>query len=1018
MYVRVPPRQGNAADEGHPDPFRVAVVCLLHEKLLRLFGRYEGVMSVLHREMLRAIFPPPEKKKEDGEHKETARGSGWEKAQRIVERPPYFVQAARVARKNDQLRAQIEIYTHKEDFIAREKVQREFAIKFTVNTWRWKCMAHLWDKWKLVTELTRTVLNTARSRFAERRLMRRFSAWRQWQLRCHVRRYKLFVEIIKPDHNVHDFPLEDPDDPVELDKYGRPKQPPTLLEKVTAFRQQDKGYQELMGEKEEVELSVKKIEQDTVSFAAELFACKPLIEQHLTEAEREQIFTRWSMLSSNAHFGTEHKELGKAVRDIRTSSNSAAEEARERSEKLGLLAAKTYGRRLVKTFRTAEEARRDAAAVNLQRAMRGWRSRSRYQVEIREHRKMLETAKTSGLVGPSSEHVQHLLFKLDFLDKEISLLRSKLQLCPGVEVLGDVRTQEPVDTLFAWVNYQLGCRGSTRRLQEWTVDLHDSEIFAALIDQLSMPEVFGAVATPISLLFTATSGKGKAANNADGGGGGAPPPPSPMGRPSMLKKIKEKTAQADRAALIAIHLAQWKDGHGNPGGVVLRPAHVFGQDGPIGDKAKLQFALARMFLLRAALPPVARTAVWIRCFEQLQLSLTQLRAQVEGIRGQRRGWCSVGAITRLSQVAQELEAELDVERKAAAEQQRLWQHAERQMDLFAQGLAMRKPSTSQLLEEAPAGSSAGEGEGAAGGGLDTPPSDGSVCGVHLHSKVREGMLRISEELWGTAAEQHDRELGRVASWVWSSQCMLFQVFRFYVSRSNLGAGAMGEDDWRRFVDDCQLPLPPGAAQQDKDKDKEKEQAQAQGQGPHKELARAVFEHFKPQEGAKPGRNRTTNPAEDYALTFFEFTLAVIELAGRVAAAEISSASDMLLSVRVSRFLERHVARYVPRSDSAALGVSINTDLVRDFFSGEGEGEGGRRKELKSVFTLFSKADEGALNSLDTMNQREFGEQASSLCLSLSLALQLQLQLQSIAVHARHRVDSSPPPPVICKWRWH
>ena len=27
-------------------------------ELLRLFGRYEGVMTVLHQEMLRAIYPP------------------------------------------------------------------------------------------------------------------------------------------------------------------------------------------------------------------------------------------------------------------------------------------------------------------------------------------------------------------------------------------------------------------------------------------------------------------------------------------------------------------------------------------------------------------------------------------------------------------------------------------------------------------------------------------------------------------------------------------------------------------------------------------------------------------------------------------------------------------------------------------------------------------------------------------------------------------------------------------------
>eukprot|EP01043_Picozoa_sp_COSAG02_P071499 COSAG02_NODE_13090_length_1447_cov_1.548220_1_plen_434_part_00 len=416
--------------DNQPNPFRVAVVCKLHEKLLRLFGRYEGVMSVLHDEMVRAIYPPPVQQRQA-----EPRSCGWEKAQqRLFERPPYFVEAARVARRNNQLKAQVEIYTHKEDFIRREKAQRAFAIRFTVNHWRWKCVTHMWDKWKLVTELGRTVLKNARDRFVKQRLMRRFNAWRQWQLRRHVLRYKSFVNIIRPDHNVHEFPIEE--DEVELDNFGKPKQPPTLMQKIAWFRKQDRGYQDLLGEKEEVEQRMEKIVSNTVEFAQELFSTKPLVDQHLKEDERETVFTRWSMLASKARIGTEHEQLGKQLREVRSSSNRAAEEARERSEKLGLMAAKTYGRRMVKTFRTAEEAKRDKAAAHIQRIGRSWMARVRYLAEISEHRKMLMTAKTTGLVGPRSSRQQHLLFKLNYLEKELFLLQSRQQQCPDVYCLG------------------------------------------------------------------------------------------------------------------------------------------------------------------------------------------------------------------------------------------------------------------------------------------------------------------------------------------------------------------------------------------------------------------------------------------------------------------------------------------------------------------------------------------------------------------------------------------------------
>ena len=123
--------------------------------------------------------------------------------------------------------------------MAKEDIRRRWAIKFTVTTWRWKCVAHMWDKWRLVVELGRTVVRNLTDRWAQRRLFRRFAAWRQWQLRRHVRRFRNFVELIKPDVEVSELPAEDSDDEVELDKFGRPKPPLTRLEKLAAFRRQD-----------------------------------------------------------------------------------------------------------------------------------------------------------------------------------------------------------------------------------------------------------------------------------------------------------------------------------------------------------------------------------------------------------------------------------------------------------------------------------------------------------------------------------------------------------------------------------------------------------------------------------------------------------------------------------------------------------------------------------------------------------------------------------------------------------
>lgn len=299
---------------------------------------------------------------------------------------------------------------------------------------------------------------------------------------------------------------------------------------------------------------------------------------------------------------------------------------------------------------------------------------------------------------------------------------------------------------------------------------------------------------------------------------------------------------------------------------------------------------------------------------------------------------------RLTQQAQELEAELDVERQAANDLKKMWQDAVDRIDKFAQDLATQQPKTCGA-----ASSNLASSEVSGDGAPLALPSDGSVHGVHLHPEMRSGLRIISEELWGTAPGQQDREMGRVASWIWGTQCMLLQIFRFYAGRNNGVAVLLGEEDWRRFVEDCRIQT-----------------ATLPSSGTYKSATAAVFDHFKWHEAKKPGKNRTNNPAEDYALTAFEFFVAVVELAGRVVAAELANASDMLLSQRVGKFLEKHIECYVPRSDSAVLEATIDSKSVRQFFDEH-------KKALRNVFMVFCKADESELSNLDRINRREFEE---------------------------------------------
>ena len=138
-----PGPDGAVVTQQGADPFRIAVACKLHEQLvLNVFGRYSEVMTVLHTEMLKGIYPRRE------------RLTGWQQARRnmLGRGQPYCMEANYAKKKVAGLLHKIRVLEDKDNFIKDENVRRAWAIKFTVLSWWWKCVAHMMTRWRLITD--------------------------------------------------------------------------------------------------------------------------------------------------------------------------------------------------------------------------------------------------------------------------------------------------------------------------------------------------------------------------------------------------------------------------------------------------------------------------------------------------------------------------------------------------------------------------------------------------------------------------------------------------------------------------------------------------------------------------------------------------------------------------------------------------------------------------------------------------------------------------------------------------
>ena len=99
VFVEMRLRQAlqSSAALGVPNTFRAAVVCDAFERVAPLTGRYEGVLALIWREIMRAVF---------FDYTHDLPGSG---ARAYAERTPYFVEAQRQRQAAEQLREQVKI---------------------------------------------------------------------------------------------------------------------------------------------------------------------------------------------------------------------------------------------------------------------------------------------------------------------------------------------------------------------------------------------------------------------------------------------------------------------------------------------------------------------------------------------------------------------------------------------------------------------------------------------------------------------------------------------------------------------------------------------------------------------------------------------------------------------------------------------------------------------------------------------------------------------------------------------
>jgi hypothetical protein len=141
-----------------PDPFRIAVVCSLHEKLTGVCGRYSQVLQVLHTEMMKAIYSDLGDQGTGGAA--AASGKPQQRQQQKKKSDPgdltpYFLRTQKLAQENFSMAYDLKAFGDMHGFLEAQAAQRDFAVNFTHRIAAKKALGHWFCRWKLITQHTK-----------------------------------------------------------------------------------------------------------------------------------------------------------------------------------------------------------------------------------------------------------------------------------------------------------------------------------------------------------------------------------------------------------------------------------------------------------------------------------------------------------------------------------------------------------------------------------------------------------------------------------------------------------------------------------------------------------------------------------------------------------------------------------------------------------------------------------------------------------------------------------------------
>ena len=130
-----------------PDPFRTAVVCALHEKLVVACGRYSVVLATLHTEMMKAIYPGEETKRDELPDETKLKQANHEDGPI----QPFYLRTQRLQKENNSMAYELKVFGDMQGFLASQEAQRNFAVNFTHKMALKMMQSHWFVRWKLIT---------------------------------------------------------------------------------------------------------------------------------------------------------------------------------------------------------------------------------------------------------------------------------------------------------------------------------------------------------------------------------------------------------------------------------------------------------------------------------------------------------------------------------------------------------------------------------------------------------------------------------------------------------------------------------------------------------------------------------------------------------------------------------------------------------------------------------------------------------------------------------------------------